>query len=61
MRGALVMTKGCTCSNTQEPYVTHRERCSLNIGRVLTAESLLQAPELHGCSVRRESNVVQVS
>lgn len=28
--------------------------------RVLTAEGLLQAPELHGCSVGRESNVVQV-
>lgn len=28
---------------------------------VLTAESLLQASELHGCSVGWESNVVQVS
>lgn len=28
--------------------------------RVLTAEGLLQAPELHGCSVGRESDVVEV-
>lgn len=40
------------------------ERCIVTgqgaTGTVLTAESFLQAPELHGCAVGREPNVVQV-
>lgn len=48
----------------KNPYLTHSgevQTCTLYIDRGLTAESLLQASELHGCSVGWEANVVQVS
>lgn len=49
--------------STKKPYVTRiQERCVhvKCVYRMLTAESFLQASELHGCPVGREPNVVQV-
>ncbi len=58
-RGVCLKRETKTLCDTYGKYI--RTCTSIYRQGVLTAESLLQASELHGCAVGRKSHIVQVS